>query len=285
MRYRELVLETEKRLEKSDVSENTAKLFLYELLSERDINMYVVYEEEADPEILKRYEAGIQRLLNNEPLAYILGYQWFYGRRFKVHKDVFIPRFETEELCANLLSIVDDYFSENNPVVADVACGSGAIGITLKAEEPRLQVYATDLSEEAVSTAKDTASSNSIDVRFLQGDLLEPLKERNIRLDILACNPPYIVEDAALDPSVVDYEPHMALFGGEDGLDFYRRLLKEANEVIKEKAVIAFEIGYDQKDALLKLGNEYFPNDFCEVLKDMNGKDRMFFLYHNIEVL
>ena len=90
------------------------------------------------------------------------------------------------------------------------------------------------------------------------------------------------MDDIALDPSVVNYEPHMALFGGADGLDFYRRLLAEAKDVIKEKAMIAFEIGYDQKEALLQLAKQYFPNDRAEVVKDLNGKDRMFFLYHNL---
>ncbi len=280
MTYRQLVKEAEKRLEKTDVSENTAKLFMYELLEQRGINMYAEDEKEADPEIAEIYEKGLNRLMEEEPLAYVLGYQWFYGRRIRVKEDVFIPRYETEELCANVLALIDEHFTEAETVVADVACGSGAIAITLKKEEERLKVYATDLSEKALESAGKSAEDNEADICFLQGDLLEPLKKKGVKLDVLVCNPPYIAEDEILDRSVKDYEPHMALFGGKDGLDFYRRLLKEAPEVIREKALIAFEIGYTQKEALLELARQEYPNDRAEVLSDMNGKDRMFFLYH-----
>ena len=280
MTYRQLVKEAEKRLEKTDVSENTAKLFMYELLEQRGINMYAEDEKEADPEIAEIYEQGLNRLMEEEPLAYVLGYQWFYGRRIRVKEDVFIPRYETEELCANVLALIDEHFTEAETVVADVACGSGAIAITLKKEEERLKVYATDLSEKALESAGKSAEDNEADICFLQGDLLEPLKKKGVRLDVLVCNPPYIAEDEILDRSVKDYEPHMALFGGKDGLNFYRRLLKEAPEVIREKALIAFEIGYTQKEALLELARQEYPNDRAEVLSDMNGKDRMFFLYH-----
>ena len=269
MTYRQLVKEAEKRLEKTDVSENTAKLFMYELLEQRGINMYAEDEKEADPEIAEIYEQGLNRLMEEEPLAYVLGYQWFYGRRIRVKEDVFIPRYETEELCANVLALIDEHFTEAETVVADVACGSGAIAITLKKEEERLKVYATDLSEKALESAGKSAEDNEADICFLQGDLLEPLKKKGVRLDVLVCNPPYIAEDEILDRSVKDYEPHMALFGGKDGLNFYRRLLKEAPEVIREKALIAFEIGYTQKEALLELARQEYPNDRAEVLSDM----------------
>lgn len=282
MTYHDLVKKAKEKLADSDVSENTAKLLMFELLNEQNKNMYVIYDDEVDEETAERYDAAVERLLKDEPLAYILGYQWFYGRKFRVHKEVFIPRYETEELCGNVLALIDEYYPENEVVVADVACGSGAIGLTIKAEEPRVKVYLTDLSTEAVNTARLTAKDNDIDATFFTGDLLEPLKKENIKLDILICNPPYILDDEILDNSVKDYEPHMALFGGKDGLDFYRRLLKEAREVIKEKAIIAFEIGYNQRQNLIDLANEYFPDDRCEVLKDINGKDRMFFLYYNL---
>jgi len=280
--YHELVTAANHALKDYNIGDNTAKYFMYELLNERGIDMYLHYEEEADGEVADVYEKGIERLKQDEPLAYILGYQWFYGRKFYVHEDVFIPRYETEELCGEILANVDEYFPEGEVTVADIACGSGAIDVTLALEEERLKVYATDLSEIAVEAAANNARKNGADVTFFVGDLLEPIRKNGLKLDILVCNPPYIVDDIALDPSVVNYEPHMALFGGADGLDFYRRLLAEAKDVIKEKAMIAFEIGYDQKEALLQLAKQYFPNDRAEVVKDLNGKDRMFFLYHNL---
>ena len=280
--YHQLVTEATKRFVNTDISESVAKYYMFELLEERGIDMYLHYEEEAEKEIEEIYESGIERLLNEEPMAYVLGYQWFYGRKFKTHQDVFIPRYETEELCGEVLAIVDEYFDKGEPVVVDLCCGSGAIAVTLAAEEPRLKVYATDLSEEAVQTAAESAKDNEAEVTFFQGDFLEPIKEQQLKADILVCNPPYIVDDEVLDVSVKDFEPHMALFGGKDGLDFYRRLFREAEDVLKEKSVIACEIGYNQREALLALAKEHFPVDRAEVLQDLNGKDRMFFLYHNL---
>ena len=280
--YQKLVISATQRLRNSDVAESSAKYLMYELLSEKNIDMYLHYDDEADPEIESRFTEGIERLLQEEPMAYILGYQWFYGRKIRTHQEVFIPRYETEELCGEVLSIVDEYFPEGKVCVADLCCGSGAIAITLAAEEERCQVYASDLSQEAVSVAEKSALDNGVQVHFMQGDFLNPLKEAGVKLDILVCNPPYIVDDEVLDVSVKDFEPHMALFGGKDGLDFYRRLFREAEDVLKEKSVIACEIGYNQREALLALAKEHFPVDRAEVLQDLNGKDRMFFLYHNL---
>ena len=113
------------------------------------------------------------------------------------------------------------------------------------------------------------------------GDMLEPLIERNIKVDILISNPPYIPSDEAMEDSVVNYEPHVALFGGEDGLKFYRIIFEHAKKVLKDKAMMAFEMGYNQKEALSAEARKYFPDAKIEVIKDMSGKNRMLFIYLN----
>ena len=256
-----------------DVS--TLRAFLFELCNEFDINLYLEKDNEADERVVNKFNAGVKRLLNDEPLNYVLGYSYFYGYKMIVSKDVLIPRFETEELVGKVLAFYDEFFPKQEVEVADVGTGSGAIAIALKKEEPRMKLYATDISKDALEVARENAKINDADITFLQGSMLDPLIENNIKLDILVSNPPYIKLDEVLETSVKDYEPHVALFGGEDGLKFYREIFKKANKVLKDKALMFFEIGYDQKENLTNLASQYFKDAEINVFKDINNKDRM----------
>ncbi len=256
----------------------TLRAFLFELCNEYDINLYMEKDNEADIRVEKRFIEGVDKLVKNEPLNYVLGYSYFYGYKFLVNENVLIPRFETEELVGLVLSKYDEYFKGQKINLADVGTGSGAIAISLKKEEPNLNVYASDISLEALNVAKENASNNDADVTFYQGSMLKPLIENDIKLDILVSNPPYIKQDEVLDPSVKDYEPHVALFGGNDGLKFYRMIFEDASKVLKEKSMLFFEMGYDQKENLTALAREYFSNGHIEVIKDINKKDRMLFI-------
>ncbi len=256
----------------------TLRAFLFELCNEYDINLYMEKDNEADIRVEKRFIEGVDKLVKNEPLNYVLGYSYFYGYKFLVNENVLIPRFETEELVGLVLSKYDEYFKGQKIDLADVGTGSGAIAISLKKEEPNLNVYASDISLEALNVAKENASNNDADITFYQGSMLKPLIENDIKLDILVSNPPYIKQDEVLDPSVKDYEPHVALFGGDDGLKFYRMIFEDASKVLKEKSMLFFEMGYDQKENLTALAREYFSNGHIEVIKDINKKDRMLFI-------
>ena len=226
----------------------TLRAFLFELCNEYNINLYLEKDNIADERVEKRFIEGVHRLANNEPMNYILGYSYFYGYKLKVNKDVLIPRYETEELVGNILSYVDEYYKNDTHIVlADIGTGSGAIAIALKKEEDKLDVYASDISKEAIEVAKTNAKENNADIKFLIGSMLDPIIENNIKLDILVSNPPYIKEDEVLEKSVKDYEPNIALFGGDDGLKFYRIIFENASKVMKDKGFLFFEIGYDQK--------------------------------------
>ena len=210
-----------------------------------------------------------------------MGYETFFGHKFIVNDDVLIPRFETEELVANVLSTYDDVFDGAPGKVVDVGTGSGAIGVTLAVEEPNMEVTVTELSEAALEVAKQNASNLGANVTFYQGDMLQPLIERGLKFDILVSNPPYIPLTEDVDPLVKDNEPHLALFGGEDGLKFYRQILKDAHKVVNEKNIIAFEHAYNHKEAMAELVKQHFPNSKFETLKDLNGKDRMTIIINN----
>lgn len=282
--YHSVLKHAQARMEEVGYGEQSALLYMLELTNKEAHNLYMEFEEEMQPELEEVYEAGIQRLLTGVPLGHVLGFEWFYGYRFTVNEDVLIPRPETEELVANILAAYDEHFSSQNNVTAvDIGTGSGAIAISLKKEEPNLHMMATDISEQAVAVAKKNADDHAAIVNFMVGDMLQPLIERDLKVDILISNPPYIPREEEMEHSVVDYEPHVALFGGEDGLKFYRIIFENASKVLKERAMMAFEMGYNQKEALSAEARKYFPDARIEVLKDMSGKNRMLFVYLNME--
>ncbi len=195
---------------------------------------------ELEPEQEERFRSLLLLRTRREPLQYLLGTQCFYGLDFHVDARVLIPRPETELLC----ELAIDWLREwKAPRVADVCTGSGAIAVTLKHHCPQAEVWATDISADALAVARENARRNAADVHFLQGDLLEPL--RNVPpLQMIVCNPPYVERDAcaALQPEV-RYEPPLALNGGADGLDFYRRLAQEAPNRLLPGGYLLLEIG------------------------------------------
>ncbi len=277
--YRQVLREAKERLYEANQGEQAAQLLMLELSNLQAHNLYMEYDEEVPSELLQAFEQGIARMEQGEPLGHVLGFEWFYGYRFTVNKDVLIPRPETEELVANILAAYDELFAGAQVQVIDVGTGSGAIAIALSKEEANLQVAASDISAAAIAVAKQNAEQNEAQVAFYTGDMLQPFIDQGIRCDILVSNPPYIPAHEQMEHSVVDYEPHVALFGGEDGLKFYRQIFANAHQVLKEKAMLAFEMGYDQGERLTALAKQYFPDARIEVLKDLSGKNRMLFIY------
>lgn len=283
MTFEQEVRKYEKLCDQNDVPRETVMAYLVELSQQERYNLYANFREEMPEDLRNSFEAGMARILKQEPMAHVLGYSWFYGYKFIVNEDVLIPRPETEELCANILARMDQYFSKNETIYCvDVGTGSGAIAITLCKEEPHVHMMATDISQEALVTARKNAQMNEADVQFMAGDMLQPLIEKNIRVDVLVCNPPYIPQEEKMEKSVVDFEPHVALFGGEDGLKFYREIFADCQKVLKDRAFMAFEMGWDQRERMSQLVEKTLPGWKYEILKDMNGKDRMLFVYRNL---
>ncbi len=276
--YNQLIHEYRLKFKEKGLPPELVKAFIFELCNEFGINLYLEIDNQVDKELYEKFEKGIIRLLDGEPLNYVLGYSYFYGYRFIVNPDVLIPRPETEELVSLILSQYDEYFKGEKIKVCDIGTGSGAIAIALKKEEDNLDVYASDISAVALNVAKANASNNQCEITFLEGSMLEPYIEKGLKFDILVSNPPYIRSVEKVEASVYDYEPHVALFGGEDGLKFYREIFENAAKILNDKALAFFEMGYDQKENLSKLAREYFDDVDIRVYKDINGKDRMLML-------
>ncbi len=274
----------ERLCEQNDIPPETVMAYLVEISQRERYNLYANFEEEMPAALEEEFDAGMARILKDEPMAHVLGYSWFYGYKMIVNGDVLIPRVETEELCARILARIDEFFPDYEKVeCADVGTGSGAIAIAVAKEEPKVVMHATDISEEALVTARKNAEINEAKIDFTAGDMLEPLIAQGRKLDVLISNPPYIPADEQMEKSVVDFEPHVALFGGSDGLYFYRRIFERCREVLKDRAFMAFEMGWDQRARMSALVEEMLPGMEYEIIRDMSGKDRMLFVYHNLE--
>ncbi|WP_368658131.1 peptide chain release factor N(5)-glutamine methyltransferase [Metabacillus halosaccharovorans] len=264
-------------LKEAGRDENAGELLLrHHLQMERAIllsNLRMVLSDEQ----IQVFTSDVKKHAEGQPVQYLIGYEEFYGRRFNVNKEVLIPRPETEELVEGILQRVSEHFSGTEKLnVVDVGTGSGAIAITLALENSRFDVSAVDIAAESITVAKKNARNLGADVQWLHGDLLAPV---NQKIDILVSNPPYIPdwEIETLSPVVKDHEPMRALAGGEDGLDFYRRLINDMQDLLNDKALIAFEIGAGQGKDVQSLLEQALPEAEVEVVYDINGKDRMVF--------
>jgi protein-(glutamine-N5) methyltransferase, release factor-specific len=227
----------------------------------------------------EKFEVGLKRLEHGEPVQYIVGNVNFYGNTLEVNKNVLIPRFETEELVEKLNNYINEYFKEAKTLV-DIGTGSGAIAITIKKLLNSLEVTATDISEEALEVAKKNAKNNDVEIKFMKGNLIEPLKSK---YDILVNNPPYIAFDEEIMEIVKNNEPHTALYAKEEGFYYYFEILKNASKILNKKNIIAFEIGKTQGKKIKEYALKYFKDSFIKIEKDLQENDRFIFIFNNVK--
>lgn len=284
MTVRELIRQSEAMLDDENKDCNVAKVLFYHLANKEPHQLYLMMDEEIDDELYKAFQEGMKRYMAGEPIQYIKGKETFFSRDFIVNENVLIPRYETEELVENILYKIDDYFDDYESIsLCDVGTGSGAIAISLALEESKLNVVATDISEDALEVARLNARELGADVQFYQGDMLAPLIDRDMKVDIFVSNPPYIPVEQNIESVVKDNEPHVALFGGDDGLYFYRKIFSQVKDILQTRALLAFEMGFDQRELMCEAVEHYFPHIPYEIVKDINGKDRMLFIYYHLK--
>ena len=261
-------------LRRQGKEESLARFLLMYMLDENSQQFTNNISEQISKEKEELYFSLIDKHIEeNMPLSHLAGFEYFYDRKFKVTKDVLSPRMETEELIYKVIEYIKS-INKNNIKILDLCTGSGIIGITLRKEleSKSLKVVASDISEEALKVAKENAIMNEAEVKFIQSDIFENINEK---FDIIVSNPPYIAynDKITMEDNVLNYDPHLALFADEDGMYFYREIVENSKEYLNKDGMIFFEIGYDQREKILKLANE---NEFkAEVYKDINGRDRM----------
>ncbi|MFC3418857.1 peptide chain release factor N(5)-glutamine methyltransferase [Salinicoccus hispanicus] len=271
--YREMVKEAKASLAMSGEEIRPATLLLEDLFGMDMTRFLLEGDREVADEDRVRYESAIRRISEGEPYQYVAGHAWFYGEKFTVTRDTLIPRNETEELVELVLAMEPD----TGKKVVDIGCGTGAIGLTLSAAWQNNSVILTDVSEPALEVAGANAEKLGTNADILAGNLFEPLIARNIKVDCIVSNPPYIGTDdfADMGESVIAHEPALALFAEDDGLALYKRMVDQLDEVLNDGGTVYFEIGWKQADMLRAYIMQRWPGVEPTVKKDMNGNDRI----------
>lgn len=253
---------------------------------------FMDWSREVDDSQCEKYFALIEKRAKRMPLQYIIGYQEFMGLKIEVNPSVLIPRPETELLVEQAVKIMlskgqqpspladgeefsDKIASRKNWKVLDLCCGSGAIGIAVAHRCSNAKVTACDISSAAIETAKKNAQNARVKITFEQGDLFEAIGKKDY--DMILSNPPYVktVVLPTLQEEVKDYEPLLALDGGQDGLEFYRRIIAQAPVHLKRQGVLILETGHDQGEDIKAFVRANGSFEDCAVMKDYNGHDRI----------
>lgn len=269
MRYLELRKKIEEMFEKNGIDEFAdIDWIMVEILGvgRSMLPFYGDINGDKEHQIMEAAKKRIERV----PVAYIFKRTNFYGYDLKVNESVLIPRLDTEVLVEK---IVEDIKSQPQKVsVLDIGTGSGAIIIAIQ-KETNAKCFAVDVSRAALEIAAENAKTNKAEVEFVKSDLFEKIQD--LKVDYIVSNPPYIETEVVkcLEPEVVSNEPILALDGGEDGLDFYRKIIKAAKYHLNKNGKLYFEIGYNQGIAVSELMKQDFED--IEVIKDYGGNDRV----------
>ena len=262
-----------------------ARLLLQYILKKPRQYLMIYDNKEIDKKEQWQYFVNIEKLTNGVPLQHITHMQEFMKMSFYVDENVLIPRPDTEILVEEVIKIANKM---PNPKILDLCTGSGAIAISLAKNLPNAEVYAIDISSKALEVAKKNAKELETKVKFIKSNLFNKFKKNKLlktdsvqrneieKFDIIVSNPPYIKKsDISYLSKEVQNEPELALDGGIDGLDFYRKITNQAIEYLKLGSYLCFEIGYDQKEEVENIIKKYehYSNTYCK--KDLCGNDRV----------
>ena len=256
-----------KLLKNPEIEEINLRILLCENNGLKSMSDFYIHKDEKIHD-LQRFNQELQRFLSGEPVQYILNKSSFFGNDFYVDRNVLIPRNETEEVVDFAIRKIKEKFGDKKVKIVDVCTGSGCIGCELFKHANVERVYFSDISEKAIEVAKKNSQKFGVIGTYQVSDCLEYLNEP---VDVVVSNPPYILNKEEVDQSVLDYEPHIALFV-DDELSVYRKIIEKA--VSLEVPLMVFEIGYDLVEKLTKLTKEIASEYKVEFIKDINGKFR-----------
>ena len=248
-----------------------ARLLLQYILKKPRQYLIVYDNEEVGKKEQWEYFVNIEKLTNGVPLQHITHHQEFMRMDFYVDENVLIPRPDTEILVEEVIKIGNKM---KEPKILDLCTGSGAIAISIAKNIPSAEVYAIDISQKAIDVAKRNAKELDVNVKFIKSNLFNKIDK--MKFDIIVSNPPYIKKAVIKNLSKeVKREPELALDGGIDGLDFYRKITEQAMDYLKIGSYLCYEIGYDQKDEVIDIlkKHENYTNIYCK--KDLGGNDRV----------
>ena len=272
----EVYKESLKKLTNPDTDEISVRILLCHNNGIKSMSGFYIHKNENIRD-LTLFSEQFDRFLKGEPLQYILGETEFLGLDFFVDNRVLIPRQETEEVVTQAYLRALQLFGDHVINVADICCGSGVMGITLAKKLKVRYLFMSDLSEDAIEVSKKNAQRNGVIANFFIGNACDELVKAGAQVDLLVANPPYILRREDVEKSVLDYEPHLALFADEE-LSVYRDIFKALPKIKKDRLLCVFEIGYDLKEKLTKLLEKTVKNATFGFVKDINGKERILIL-------
>lgn len=252
-----------------------ARELLAHTLKENRQCLTINSKEEIGKKEQAEYNKNIDSIIMGTPLQYITNKQEFMKINFFVNENVLIPQPDTEILVEKVIEICNKNITNHGVRILDLCTGSGAIAISLYKylKDEKKQIFASDISKKAIEVAKLNSKENEAKIEFIQSNMFEKIKENNF--DIIVSNPPYIEKGELKKlPKDVRNEPNIALDGGEDGLNFYRIIEKNAYKYIKNKGKLCLEIGYNQKNDVVKILEESGKYNDIETYKDLSGNDR-----------
>ena len=271
MKYRELLQEGTEQLKKAAIADaDVDAAYLLEYVCGIDRTHYLLcMTETVPPQMAARYEDAIALRATHQPLQYITGEQGFMGLSFQVSPEVLIPRQDTETLVEQTQRVLKD-----GDRILDMCTGSGCVLISILKYAHDVEGFGYDISKQAINVAKENAKLNDVSALFERSDLFEDVMESDV--DVIVSNPPYIPSEVVttLMPEVVDFEPHEALDGKEDGLYFYRKIIDRCKEFLKPQGYLLFEIGYDQGEAVSSM-LRCAGFEEVRVIKDLARNDRV----------
>ena len=275
MTIKELIIYGTKKIKESDIENANlqAKIILLNLIKQPKEYLIINQEEKISEDIEEKYKKDINKIIDGIPIQYITKNQEFMKLNFYVDKNVLIPQPDTEILVEEVINISKKL---ENIKILDMCTGSGAIAITLAKYIKDSKIYATDISEEAIKIASKNAKQNEVkeQITFLVSDMFGKIPNQNF--DIIVSNPPYIEKNVINNlPKQVKNEPYIALNGGEDGLDFYKIISNNAYKFLNSDGYLCLEIGYNQKNNVIKLleNTNKYKDIYCK--KDLANNDRI----------
>ncbi|KJF25885.1 SAM-dependent methyltransferase [Clostridium aceticum] len=278
----EILREAVEKLKAADIDtpQLDAEVILCNLLQVDRVKIHIYPEMEISQEICRRFWIDVEKRLKHMPVQYIVHHQEFMGLDLWVEEGVLIPRGDTEILVEKVLELYKkDFFSQAVRMI-ELGIGSGAISVSIGKYIEKCEIYAVDISKKALDIAEKNILKHQMDkkITLLEGDLFQPLKEKNLEesFEFIVSNPPYIPKAiiSTLSEEVKDYEPSVALEGGADGLNFYRKIVDESPEFLRKNGWLVLEIGYDQGEKLKKMMAKKRFRDI-EVIQDLAGLDRV----------
>ncbi len=263
---------------KMNCHSDLAKILLAEILGLNPLELLNYLDQMVEEERVEKYKKSVLAVKEGKPIQYALGKINFFGIPFLINENVLIPRFETEELVENTIHLIQEKFTDPVDII-DLGCGSGVIGLTLEKKVSTRSVDLIDISQKALEVANKNCGKLNSKAQLIQSDMFSNVEKK---YDVIISNPPYIRNQEEIEEIVKNNEPALALYGGEDGLDCYRKILKEIKPHMKEKCLIAFEIGMDQKEAICQLIETYLDSVEIICKQDLSGRDRMIFILKNV---